>query len=1255
MQIARWLGLLALGIVTLTLPAGASILKTTDGLSLEAGLPNALGALALDGRAVSKALGGLVLVDPLTGKPPAAGRFKLSASACVAGRRVVISGWIRATGDAATVCNLQARVPVGDAGWLFWDDVSRRRPIAAGGAYRQDVYPLDCVTSYDASLGVAVGVDPDPVQPAVILYDPALRSLVISWQFSFSPLAAPALRMQAPFRFEIYRTEPQWAFRSALAGFYAFHPRQFDWRARSEGLWLFASGAETLPNPQHYAYNEGGPPTMNDRPRGIHTFPYTCTGDLTIALPPEWGTPKTYEEMLDRLKRWESIPRVLNWEKLTSFDVDQQVAHSGKLSLKFTATDKSTQETRQYVTPDQKKLDPITVSVWTKAQAVTGSKDSNYGLWLDMEAADGTHDWGKVAPADPGTHDWQQLKIVVGQNHPIHEIRLYLLLRGGHTGTAWWDDVSVTAASAPDKNLVLTPGFESAGPPAEAAYLRANVMYDQADHMRYYADTWGGADVGPASPINWLRFVTLVSPDQRPAEDQRTEAQKDFAMMDAWFKQSPDCAGNYMDGTSAGCTVTWEYRRDHLYAFSDPLMYQANINLPCGNGMAAVSRYVAAYKQRYPGKLAFGNVWASDRMFPMCMALDVPGYESSRWYDLPYADYYRAAAYHKPALYLNYFRIGQQLDTREGGERFFRYATAYGIFPAIGRFTDEAYEKFGDLQHLYIPIVKRLFRSGWEPVPYAATDDPAIRVERYGNGLPMYFTLLNPTDQPRLAKLAIPAATLNLPAGLAVVEVSTSASLPLETAKSVLSTHVALGPQDVAVVALMPQSNLGAWYRGRAAENLQGCSYVYASTPPTNATANLSRQVTAIPAGLSDARIAARTRPILASISQLAQASSSLPDDLKRRSYRRDLEESARLLTEALFADSGARLGWGGDPVTAIDGHVTVQPTISTPGGGARVTGLQYVRDRLIEPSQAAFTPAPGGSQRPLSLGLEDRAKTSVTALATVLFRDAAGETHEVQRRGYAYFGPVSELAAAYEPASASIAARIRNADTRPRQFVLTLTAAAGVQLSPLTTSLSLAAGETRNVPVKVTFASDLKSGEYAVRLTAALPGGLVMGTAQVQVQYVPPLRPGDLALPASGAQVAVDSVYYAYSEKPLNDGVILPTGAFNEGAWAAAEAEQDHWIQITWPKPQTITCVQVYWNIEDGVTWTGRQVRVEAKLGDKWVTATELSPATPEPVTTIQMPPVTTTAIRIVQPKGTGPEKRPNIMWVREVAAYGP
>lgn len=1252
------LGLLAL---LLALPTFAAPLRTTDGLTLQANLPTSLGALALKSEAITKATGGLVLIDPKTGQAPAPGRFKLSATATAHGRRIVIAGWVKALGTEETICALQARIPVGEAGWLWWDDVARSRPLIGGSSYQQTIYPLACVTSADRRLGLAVGVDPEPVQPATFGYDVAAQCLTVNWQFGFSPLAAPALRMQAPFRFELYRTEPGWAFRSALEGFYSFHPRQFDQRAKYEGLWLFASGAQTLPNPQHYAYNEGGPPTTADKPRGIYTFPYTCTGDLTIALPPAWGVPKTYEEMLDRLQRWEKLPRVPNWEKLTAYEIDDQVFRSGRYSMKFTATTAASEQTRQTIDLNQKKTDPVTVSVWTRAQDVSGGKDADYSLWLDLEMADGTTQFGQIAPADPGTHDWQQLKLVVGEDKPVRQIRLYLLLRGNHAGTAWWDDVSITTASAPGKNWVLTPGFESIGPPPEAARLRANVMYDQNDHMRYFADTWGGADVGPASPINWLRFVMLTSPDQKPTAGQQTEVQYDMGRMADWFKQSPDCAGNYFDGTSAGCTTTWEYRREHLYAFSDPLMYQVNVNRPCGNGMAAAVRYIEAYERQHPGKLSFGNVWASTRMFPIEMALDVPGYESSRWYDLPYADYYRAAAYHKPGLYLNYFRLGQQLDTREGGERFFRYATAYGIFPSIGRFTDEAYEKFGDLQHLYIPIVKRLFRAGWEPVPYATTNDPAVRVERYGRHFPaQYFTLLNPTDAPRVVRFTVTEGAFGLwdkyteaERNLVAVEMATSAALPLAGRPSHgnFTTSVALGPQDVAVLALLPRQDLGAWYRGRAADLLQGASYVYASTPPTNATAALAKQVAGL-AKQSSAQIATATSALLAAVSRLEQDSGSLPEDLKRLSYRRDLAEARRLLTEGLLADTGARVGWAGTTVAALDGQVSPQAKVLAAGGGAQVTGLQFGRDRLVETGQAALTAAPTASAEPLALRLADPARTAVTLVATVAFTDVAGVKHDLQRRGYAWFGPISELSATYDGAGTATV-RLRNADTTARVFKLSGSAPGGLQLTPDSLDVSLAPGESRAVPIKLAFAPGLASGDYALSFRVALPDGMVVSQAQVTAQYVLPLEAGDLALAATGAQVAVDSAYYAYSEKPLNDGVVTPTGAFNEGAWAAAETDTDHWVQLTWPAPQAVGRVVIYWNVENGTTWSARRFRVEAKVGDQWVKVAETSLAAAEPVSTASFAPVTTTALRVVQPKGEGPAQRANIMWLREVAVY--
>jgi hypothetical protein len=898
--------------------AGAErTLQTRDGLRLTAALPAAIGSLSLDGKQVSHGAGGLSLIDPPTGGPPAAGRFSLTAQAQAEAHRIVLRGGITAAGDQETVCQLQARIPVGEEGWLFWEDMTRCRPIRRGEEYVQSVYPLCCVTDPTRRLGLAVALDPDPLQPVTLSYHPELQAIIVNWFFGFTPLARPEYRMRAPFKVELYRVLPKWAFRSALEGYYRFHPRKFDWRAKYAGLWLFASAPDSLPNPQHYAYYEGGPPPTAAALRGIATFPYSCTGDLIVPLPTEWGAAQNYEEMMEQFARWEQLPRLTGWEELSDYEVDQSQGHTGRRSLKLSAAvgglDK---EVRQTFLLHQEETDPLTVSAWTKAQEVTGDRDAHYGLWVDLEMADGEHRYGQVAPADTGTHDWQELRLTLGADKPIAEMRLYLLFRRTHTGIAWFDDVAVTRASEPGRNLVENGGFESSGPPPQSVMIRDNVLFDEQDRMRCFVDTWGGADIAPASPINWLRFTLLVNPDQKNPEGRKTASDVDLARYDAIFKQWPDCQGAYLDGTSGACTTTFDYRRDHFRWFNDPFQYNDAVFRPCASGMASVVRWVEAFKERYrdTGKLAFGNVWASNRMFPVCMALDVCGYESSRWYDLDYADYYRAAAYHKPGLYLNYFRLGQQLDSREGGERFFRYATAYGLFPSIGRFTDEAYEKFGDLYHRYVPIVKHLFRAGWEPVTYAeaktrlAGDDPAIRVQRFGTKLPLYFTVLNSSPEPRAVKLTVDCGPLGLGrSSLVAVEMVTSATLPVKRTGPALVTEVTLGPNDVAVVALLPASGVAAWYRQRAAESLQGAAYVYAQTPPTVAAATLAKRVRA--AQGDNAAIAKVLEGVKADIAKLRHAAAELPADLKRQSYLRELDEAERLLNEALLADVGAQGG----------------------------------------------------------------------------------------------------------------------------------------------------------------------------------------------------------------------------------------------------------------------------------------------------------------------------------------------------------
>lgn len=1248
----RWLLICLLATVLQARAVGAEF-KTQDGLALRADLPHNLGPVSLDGRVLSKSVGGLKLIDPRTGGPPPEGKFDLRAGLSREPNRLVLSGVVTAAGDEETVCMLHARLPVGDEGWLFWDNMSRARPIRAGEEYVQSVYPLACVTDPAAKLGIAVALDPDPLQPGLCSYDPAAKAVVVNWFFGFTPLARPEYRMRAPFRLEIYRVEPGWGFRSALDRYYHFHPQKFDWRAKLAGLWLFASPAESLPNPQHYANNEGGPPPTADLPRGLGTFPYSCAGDLIIPLPVEWGVPKNYEEMVERLKRWEEMPRLDDWEDLGGAQADTTVARTGSRSLRFTAgAPGQNLAARQVIRLSQEQPEAVTVSVWAKAENVTGAVGPDFGLWLDILLADGTYDFGKVAPADIGTHDWQELRLTVGGQAPIEAINLYLLFRGNYTGTAWFDDVSVTAASAPDRNLAKNPSFESAGPPPKAIFLRDNAMYDEQDRPRWFADTWGGADVPPPQPINWIRFTVLVNPDQVNPEGRKTESDAVFGFYDKVFSDWPQCAGAYLDGTSGACTTTYDYRRDHFYCFSDPFEYRGEVYRPCASGKASVIRWVEAFKKRYPGKLAFGNVWASTAMFPVCMALDVCGYESSRWWDLDHMDYYRAAAYHKPGLLLNYFRLGQNLDTREGGEKFFRYATAYGLFPSIGRFTDEAYEKFGDLQHLYVPIVKHLFRAGWEPVTWGWADDPAVRVQRFGTRLPMYFTLFNPEPVPKTVRLSIDAAQLAIEQPVQAIEMVTSSSLALGKKGQRLTTQVTVGPGDVAVIVLLPADEVGEWYRERAAESLQGAAYVYAQTPPTVEAAELAGRLRGLNENMSPPEVARAATEVKAAVARLMREAGGLPQDLKRVSYLRELAEVKRLLEESLLADAGVQVGWAQPLVAPVDGEIRLAPAILVGKEKIRIARLRAWPGLLVEP------PSDEGGLDIEARGGRCRcpAERAVTAVADVEFTDAAGGKAVVPRIVHGFFSPVCELAAEADPEPKVLRMSVRNADRKPRTFQIKLRAPRGVVVEPAATTVQLAPGASQEFSPKVSFAPDLPSGSYTVSVTVSTDRGATAERREIRLLRILPLPDGNLALASTGANVAVDSCYYAYDARPINDGVVNPVGVpFNQAAWAAAEADQEHWVEVQWPAPQTVSRVLVYWNIEDGTVWTSERILVQAWDAEsgEWKTLAEATPPAGEPVTQVRFTPLTTRALRILQPKDCGPTKRPRLMWVREVAVY--
>ena len=82
----------------------------------------------------------------------------------------------------------------------------------------------------------------------------------------------------------------------------------------------------------------------------------------------------------------------------------------------------------------------------------------------------------------------------------------------------------------------------------------------------------------------------------------------------------------------------------------------------------------------------------------------------------------RTVAYRKPLSYLN---------NPAPTERDLEHVLAFAVFPGGPR-AKEDWERLRPLYRRYMPLLERLDRAGWEPVPAAVVEPEALTVERFG-------------------------------------------------------------------------------------------------------------------------------------------------------------------------------------------------------------------------------------------------------------------------------------------------------------------------------------------------------------------------------------------------------------------------------------------------------------------------------------------------------------------------------------------
>lgn len=102
----------------------------------------------------------------------------------------------------------------------------------------------------------------------------------------------------------------------------------------------------------------------------------------------------------------------------------------------------------QTITLNQAQPTPIVATAWSRAENVTGTRNPDYSLYLDMVYTDGEPKWGETAAFTPGTHDWEQRQVLFMPEKPVRTVTLHVLLRR-HGGTAWFRDVTLQEVRAP--------------------------------------------------------------------------------------------------------------------------------------------------------------------------------------------------------------------------------------------------------------------------------------------------------------------------------------------------------------------------------------------------------------------------------------------------------------------------------------------------------------------------------------------------------------------------------------------------------------------------------------------------------------------------------------------------------------------------------------------------------------------------------------------------------------------------------------
>ena len=153
-------------------------------------------------------------------------------------------------------------------------------------------------------------------------------------------------------------------------------------------------------------------------------------------------------------------------------------------------------------------------------------------------------------------------------------------------------------------------------------------------------------------------------------------------------------------------------------------------------------------------------------------------------------------------------------------EKYLKLGTFFGLFPSMwskyyaaepdqwsgtiyGEDAPGVIRRDLDLHKFYIPLIQRIISAGWEPVTYAYTSNPAVRIERYGtlqNPFGLYWTIYNFSQKVIDVQITLQTQFLQLPENILIQELCTSETVSYEQTTGTLSSVFTIDADDIRVL-----------------------------------------------------------------------------------------------------------------------------------------------------------------------------------------------------------------------------------------------------------------------------------------------------------------------------------------------------------------------------------------------------------------------------------------------------------------------